>query len=120
MGDFNDYPDNKSLFEVIGAKSIKDKSADLINLAFELDKDNLGTIAYDGDWGMFDMFIVSKSLLNKTSWDVKKSTMKIFKEDYLLYYDKKYKQNQPSRFQGSRFFGGYSDHLAIYLYLEKK
>tara|TARA_B100000768_G_C11284977_1_gene381811 strand:+ start:10205 stop:11278 length:1074 start_codon:yes stop_codon:yes gene_type:complete len=119
-GDFNDYPDNKSLFEVIGAKSIKDKSADLINLAFELDKDNLGTITYDGDWGMFDMFIVSKSLLNKTSWDVKKSEMKIFKEDYLLYYDKKHQQNQPSRFQGNRFYGGYSDHLAIYLHLEKK
>ena len=119
-GDFNDYPYNKSLFEILEAKSVKDKSAQLVNLAYELDKDNLGTITYDGDWGMFDMFLVSRSLLDKSNWNVKKGKMKIFKEDYLLYYDKKYKQNQPSKFQGSRFYGGYSDHLAVYLYLEKK
>ncbi|MFK7757189.1 MAG: hypothetical protein AB8B53_09690 [Flavobacteriales bacterium] len=119
-GDFNDYPDNKSLESIVQAKSTKDKSAQLVNLAYELDKSDKGTITYQGDWGMFDQFIVSKSLLDKNSWEVKRSKMKIFKEDYVLYYDKTHKQKQPSKFQGSRFYGGYSDHLAVYLELYKK
>ncbi len=119
-GDFNDYPNDKSLAQILEAKSIKDKKAELINLAYELDKDDKGTITYEGDWGMFDQFIVSRSLLDNTNWDVKKNRMKIFKENYVLYYDKTHKQKQPSKFQGSRFYGGYSDHLAIYLNLRKK
>ncbi len=119
-GDFNDYPDNRSLYDVVGAKSVKDKSADLVNLAYELDKNDKGTITYKGDWGMFDMFIVSRSLLDKENWDVDRSKMNIFKEDYLLYYDNTYEQKQPSKFQGRRFYGGYSDHLAVFLKLKKK
>ncbi len=119
-GDFNDYPDNKSLEIIVEAKSIKNKEAQLVNLAYELDKSDKGTITYQGDWGMFDQFIVSRSLVDKNSWDVKRSKMKIFKEDYVLYYDKTHKQKQPSKFQGSRFYGGYSDHLAVYLELSKK
>jgi len=119
-GDFNDYPDNKSLENILEAKSIKDKSAELVNLAYELDKSNKGTITYKGDWGMFDQFIISRTLMDKNQWDVKSSKMKIFKEDYLLYYDKTHKQKQPSKFQGSRFYGGYSDHLAVFLELSYK
>lgn len=119
-GDFNDYPDNTSLETIVAAKSIKDKNAQLVNLAYELDKSDKGTITYEGDWGMFDQFIVSKSLIDKSDWDVKRSKMKIFDEDYVMYYDKTHKQKQPSKFQGSRFYGGYSDHLAVYLELSKK
>lgn len=119
-GDFNDYPTDKTLSKILQANSIKDKNAELINLAFELEKDDKGTITYQGDWGMFDQFIVSRSLLDNTDWNVRKNKMRIFKEDYVLYYDKTHKQKQPSKFQGSRFYGGYSDHLAIYLNLNKK
>lgn len=119
-GDFNDYPDNKSLSSVLGARSIKEKGAKLVNLAYELDKKDKGTITYKGDWGMFDQFIVSSSLLDRDNEDVKKQKMRIFDEDYVMYFDKTYNQNQPSKFQGRKFYGGYSDHLAVYLTLKIK
>ncbi len=119
-GDFNDYPNDKSLYDVIEAKSIKDKNAMLVNLGYELDKKDKGTISYKGDWGMFDDFIVSRSLIDKTDLDVQKRKMNIFKEDYVLYFNNTYKEKQPSKFQGSKFYGGYSDHLAIHLKLNFK
>ena len=117
-GDFNDYPDDKSLSVIVEAKSIKDKTATLINLGYELDRRDKGTVSYKGDWGMFDDFIVSRSLINKESLDTHKRRMNIFDKDYVMYYNKTYKEKQPSRFQGNKFYGGYSDHLAIYLTLK--
>ncbi len=119
-GDFNDYPSDKSLSGILDARSIKDKTANLVNLGYELDKKDKGTISYKGDWGMFDDFIVSKSLIDKTDLDVLKRKMNIFTEDYVMYYNKTYQEKQPSKFQGSKFYGGYSDHLAIYLSLNFK
>ena len=52
MGDFNDYPSNKSVFSVLRAKDNRIfRNGNLYNMAYALDKDNKGTYNYKGDWG---------------------------------------------------------------------
>src|SRR5690554_6412275 len=63
MGDFNDYPNNKSIREVLGAGH-PEKEDHFVNLTLPLHEQGLGTYNYRGDWGMLDQFIVSPSLVN--------------------------------------------------------
>jgi len=78
-GDFNDYPDNKSLVEVLGAKGSTAKRGDLFNLAWSPHQKDEGTINYKGDWGMFDQMIVSKALLDGKDTEIEGREMHIFK-----------------------------------------
>ena len=43
----------------------------------------------------------------------------IFKEDFMLYEDKKYGARPNRTYGGPRYFGGYSDHLPVFVELKK-
>lgn len=108
MGDFNDEPDNISIKEVLL------KEENLANAMLDLDLAGEGTYNYRGAWNMIDQFVVSKSFYQAIN-PLTVENIGIFKGEYLFYKDKKY-GNRPSRtYGGSRYFGGYSDHLPIYL-----
>ncbi len=120
MGDFNDYPDDKSMQLVLKAIVPKDQFKDdqLYNLAgLFLNKTGIGSYKYQGKWGMLDQFIVSGSLLNKTGLLYCKSTgMSIFKPDFLMENDRTYYGEKPFRsFVGYKYNNGFSDHLPIVL-----
>jgi predicted extracellular nuclease len=121
MGDFNDYPTNKSITQTLGADTLYKASttSGLFNLCYETESKNLGTYNYKGDWGMLDQFIVSYSLLNaKTRLHVHKNAAKILKEIFMLYTNKETQESKPnSTYGGSNYYGGYSDHLPIYMEL---
>ena len=121
-GDFNDYPDNKSINEVLNASQNYDQITDnqLYNLSSFLYKSkNIGSNKYQGNWGVLDQFFVSGNLLNKenkvfTSFD----DIYIFNADFLLEPDEGYFGYKPNRtFIGYKYNGGYSDHLPTYLIL---
>jgi predicted extracellular nuclease len=119
MGDFNDYPDNRSLTTSLGAVA-KDGKEDqeLVNLAYALDKANKGTYTYKGDWGMLDQIIVSDNLLKKKGIYTKAESLQIFRKDFMMYYDKNVKDSFPNRTYGrDKYYGGYSDHLPLRLTL---
>lgn len=120
LGDFNDYPVNVSLTDVLEAKpSDNRKKGELINLAYHYELSDLGTYPYKGDWGMLDQAIVSDNLLVKDGLYLEENSLDIFKKDFMMYYDKKYKEYKPNRtYGGPRYFGGYSDHLPILLHLK--
>ncbi len=121
-GDFNDYPDNKSINKVLNASQDYDQITDnqLYNLSSFLYKSkNIGTYKYQGDWDVLDQFIVSGNILDKknkifTSLD----DVYIFNADFLLEPDEGYFGYKPNRtFIGYKYNGGYSDHLPTYLIL---
>lgn len=120
MGDFNDYPDNKSLSETLKSKD-PDKEIlnnELYNLATALKKQNsIGSYKYKGIWGMLDQFIVSGALMNPNGMlHTQASNMFIFAPDYLLENDNSYKGIRPYRtYIGYTYHGGFSDHLPVYL-----
>ncbi|MEZ4887915.1 MAG: hypothetical protein R3E32_24520 [Chitinophagales bacterium] len=119
MGDFNDEPNNKSIVETLGAKSSsKDlKNNELFNTSAALDKAGKGTYNYRGDWNMLDQMIVSGGLLNDNKGVRANSEVTIFQEDWMMYDDKKSGKVPNKTYGGPNYYGGYSDHLPIFLIL---
>lgn len=119
MGDFNDYPTNKSIAQVLGAVAPKDdiQPRKLYNL---MDGRKEGTYRYRGEWGVLDQLIVSGFLLQghggiRTSYD----KAQILRYPFLLEEDEKYGGDTPFRtYWGMKYHGGYSDHLPICVDLE--
>lgn len=120
MGDFNDNPDNASLQEILEANKVKGtlESASLYNLSYNKYLNDEGTI-YWRSWDMFDQIIVSTSLLdNKKGLKVKEQDQHIFKPDWILYFPDR-GSPRPNRTKGRNYYGGYSDHLPVYVRLKK-
>ncbi len=118
MGDFNDNPDNKSIHDILNAKRFKKRLrySKLYNLSFENYKNDEGTIYWKG-WHMYDQFIVSSNLLNcNNQLFVSPPEIEIFKPDWILYTPRN-GPSIPSRTKGRFYYGGYSDHLPVYIRL---
>lgn len=120
MGDFNDYPENKSINNILDASQefnqIKENK--LFNLSSTFSKSkNIGTHKYQGEWGILDQFIISGNLLNKRNKIFTSiNDIHIFNPDFLLEPDKNYFGYKPNRtFVGYKYNGGFSDHLPTYL-----
>ncbi|MEI6435888.1 MAG: hypothetical protein WCP32_13660 [Bacteroidota bacterium] len=119
MGDFNDEPNNKSLSETLNAmKPVKNViPTGLYNLMYDRFLAGEGTLFYK-DWDLFDQFIVSGNLLIAKRG--KKPAIEppysfIFNPDWLLFKNKEGVMI-PNRTAGSKeYFGGFSDHLPVYI-----
>ena len=118
MGDFNDFPTNASLLEVLKAQPLNDSISDkgLYNLMYKLHVEGKGSNKHLGEWGALDQMIVSGSLLNSTnSFFTKQFDAHFFDADFLLENDNTYLGKQPFRtFVGMKYQEGFSDHLPIY------
>ena len=103
MGDFNDYPSNESLDEIL----VKD---DLLNLMSTSQVSGLGSYNYRGNWDWLDQIIVSKEISS-----FKLIKFGAFKEDFMMYTNKKGEVYPNRSFGGNKWYGGYSDHLPVFL-----
>jgi predicted extracellular nuclease len=119
MGDFNDYPTNKSIRSGIGAQkptAAADHHAlyDLF-LAKEHQKPDHGTYKHLGEWGFLDQFIVSGNLLDPASRiHTSPSRAGEVRLPFLLTEDKSNGGDKPRRtYNGPAYNGGISDHLPI-------
>lgn len=99
MGDFNDTPDNP-LYQRL--------SPTLVNLAEPLQRQGKGSIKYDGQWELIDLFFISESLLP--------AQMEILQVPFLQTPDTGHAGTKPLRtYSGPRYLGGASDHCPIWL-----
>lgn len=120
MGDFNDYPTDKSVKNVLKAGT---DTRGLYNLAYDLQmnaaKTHIGSHSYRGTWGMLDQIIVSPNMLSKTGgFNISQEDFDVFFEDFLLFKHPKYGTYQPNRtYAGPKYIGKYSDHLPVYVEL---
>jgi len=117
IGDFNDEPANTSLKETLGAKIPRDiQMKGLYNLLFPKDQQRMGTYNYKHEWFMLDNFIVSGGLMiGEKGYRIAPEHVKIFDAPWLMYDNPKAGMKVPNRtYGGPNYFGGYSDHLAIY------
>lgn len=120
MGDFNDHPDDKSIFQILKARSINYFRDDyeLYNLFFHRIKErDFGTYYYRGKWEILDQIIVSGNMLRTDNpITIKNSEAHIFKPDFLLETDKSTGNKKPRRtYVGPTYIGGFSDHLPVYV-----
>jgi endonuclease/exonuclease/phosphatase family metal-dependent hydrolase len=114
MGDFNDYPDDRSIHDVLGAREPQGSLEPhrLYNLMAGRQD---GTYRYRGEWGVLDHIIVSGYLLQgHKSIQTSKEKAQILRHPFLLEEDKKYGGEIPFRtYYGPNYHGGYSDHLPV-------
>ena len=119
MGDFNDYPTNRSISQIIGAKAppTHPETLKLYHLlARKALNQDFGSYKFHGEWGLLDHFIVSGTLLNQGSaFHTSEAKADVARLPFLLEEDTKYGGVQPFRtYRGMKYESGYSDHLPIY------
>ena len=101
MGDFNDYPTNESLADIL----VKD---DLVNLMSKSNVSGRGSYNYRGNWDWLDQIIVSQ-------YDFKLISFGAFEEDFMMYTNKKGEVYPNRSFGGNNWYAGFSDHLPVFL-----
>lgn len=121
IGDFNDEPSDKSLKDVLVAVQPENKTKKncLYNLMVPLQKKGQGSLYYD-DWDLFDQIIVSGNLISGKKINCNEDSVHIFDANWLMYKDPKKGIMRPSRTKGNKYYGGYSDHLPVYLELHEE
>ena len=130
MGDFNDDPTDESVEEYLGAKtSLKElQPGDFYTPFADMLKAGLGTLAYRDAWNLFDNIVITENLACGTTGklrlvkDPNKKTKyygNIFKPSYLIQKEGQFKGYPLRTFVGNNFQGGYSDHLPVFIYIDK-
>ena len=130
MGDLNDDPVNKSVYEALGAKGKMSQAkapGDLYNPFYDMYKSGYGSLAYQDSWNLFDNIVVSYNLINNPNnrvvlakSDNNKYWGNIFNRTFLTQRSGQYKNYPLRTFVGTNFQGGYSDHFPVFIYLLSK
>lgn len=124
MGDLNDEPTNRSVFEMLLSNNKRKNAGDreLFNLMYDMHNiEGEGTYYYQGNWNMLDHIIVSRAVINSPkglhcSYD----SGRILKEAFMLYQNEETQQLVPNRtYGGPEYYGGISDHLPVYVNLTR-
>ena len=116
LGDFNDYPNDPSLRQVLRAASLKIRAfpGDLINTTWNVHLDpDQGTCMYRGDWGVLDQIIISSGMIDGHGFKWVHESTGPFQQDYLLETGGKYAGWPFRMYRSGEYQGGYSDHLPI-------
>ncbi len=122
MGDFNDNPTDISIKKHLKAsgKTEKLKEEELYNPYEPIFKKGIGTTAYRDVWNLFDMIIISESLVTGKNGGFKLYKPVIFSKEFLIQQSGRYKGYPFRTFGGGVYLGGYSDHFPVYLFMVKK
>lgn len=112
MGDFNDTPEDPSIKDILCAgDALVNLFTDGKKLGFE------GTLKHQYNWQIFDQIIVTNSLIdNNKGLLYKDNSSTIYHADFLFQKDESYGGVKLFRtYVGPKYFGGYSDHLPVYI-----
>ncbi|GAB4151004.1 MAG: endonuclease [Bacteroidia bacterium] len=114
MGDFNDEPTDKSL-QSLNCKNIS-QGACFINKMDSIKASGDGTHYYKKEKNVLDQILVSAAFNEKKTYYA--ATAYIFKPEWIFAEVYKNDGLSPKRtYAGSRYIGGYSDHLPVYMEL---
>ena len=128
-GDFNDDPGNNSIVKYLDVhqtlENIENNGLYSLSAKF-INTNSRGTLKYKGKWNVFDQFIVSGSLLQKSKGIFTSEENSIIfygteGNEFLLEDDTRYLDKQPNRtYWGPNYHNGFSDHLPVYLDIQKR
>lgn len=80
----------------------------------------IGSLAYQGQWNLFDQIIISSNLLGKDRSTLKFIKAEVFNRDFLKQEEGKYKGILNEHMAGGVYLNGYSDHFPTNVYLAKE
>ena len=122
MGDFNDQPTDISIAEALRAREDKNAigNGDLFNMLADLHLLDKGSYFYKGIWNMLDQVICTPNLLNDKKGQLKVSNPQIFEEEWVMFKHKDYGLLPNRTYGGLHYYGGYSDHLPLYIDITRR
>jgi hypothetical protein len=86
---------------------------------YELKEQKLGSHYYKNEWSALDQIIMSNNLVNCTGKICyKNQSVTVYKQDWMIEQEGKYKGSPLRTFGGQKYLNGYSDHLPVYVILE--
>ena len=119
MGDLNDCPTDTSVYDVLRACHPSEmEEGCLINLFGKNDGLGFeGTLKHQTDWQIFDQIIVTSAVMEDgEGLHYQEGSARIFHADFMLEDDETYHGKKLFRtYIGPRYFGGFSDHLPVYI-----
>lgn len=119
VGDFNDGPENKSLKEALKAGREISSENGLQNLMFPIVDAKFGSYFYRGNWDVLDNVIVSKNLkADSKGLKLKEDKAFVYHPEFVCYKNKDGILTPNRSFGGNKYYGGYSDHFAVYTVLK--
>lgn len=122
MGDFNDTPFDKSISTILGAvPEGGNYAADaLIDLMADDQQNGKGSYNYKGKWQALDQIIVSPNLLDGKGADVNAAEAAWVKKEWMMFTHPSYGESPNRTYSGTKWYGGFSDHLPVYVPLTVK
>lgn len=120
MGDLNDDPMDESLQSLPARKHPQEVAeGEFYNPWWAtLQDEGVGTLYYRGNWNLFDQILLSRSLLPSAK-GLRYDHHEVFRRDYLIQQEGKYKGAPLRTHSGRTWLNGYSDHLPTIVYLTK-
>ncbi len=119
MGDLNDCPTDPSVYDVLRARHPSEREDGcLFNLFGKSDGLGFeGTLKHQADWQIFDQIIVTEGVMDdREGLHYQEGSARIFHADFMLEDDETYHDKKLFRtYIGPRYFGGFSDHLPVYI-----
>ena len=114
MGDFNDFPSNKSVHDVLRA-GVSNEHSVLFNMMSDFEALKKGTHFYKGEWSPLDQFIVSYGMFDNKC--ISANSFEVVTYDFLYYTSKDGVKSPARAYVGDSYKGGYSDHLPILMHV---
>ena len=114
MGDFNDFPSNKSVHDVLQA-GVSNEHSVLFNMMSDFEALKKGTHFYKGEWSPLDQFMVSYGMFDNKC--VSANSLEVVSYDFLYYTSKDGVKSPARAYVGDSYKGGYSDHLPILMHV---
>jgi endonuclease/exonuclease/phosphatase family metal-dependent hydrolase len=124
MGDLNDEPTNRSVFETLLANNKRKNASnrELYNLMYDRHNiDGEGSYNFRGKWNMLDQIIVSRSVIKSPGGlHCGYDSGRILKAEFMLYLNEENQQHVPHRtYGGPEYYGGISDHFPVFVTLTR-
>ena len=127
MGDMNDDPFDESMALYLhGREKLEDVGQmDFFNPFFKMVKDGLGSLCYQGQWGIYDQVLVNHDLAYAPDGGLKLTPInkgyygRVFKKRFMVTKHGQYKDYPLRTFSNGGFISGYSDHFPTYIVISK-
>ena len=129
MGDMNDNPTDESMTVYMkGKENIADVGPDDFFSPFtSMLKAGYGSLAYRGDWNIYDIILVNEPLAKPARGSLGiipivkgKYYGRVFSKPFMTQQTGQYKGTPFRTFSSGTFIGGYSDHYPTYIVVSSK
>jgi len=120
MGDLNDTPFDVSTATTLGAvpEGTDASTSGLVNLMANDQQTGLGSYNYKGNWQGLDQIIVSTNLLDGSGLNVNPDHAHWVKQKWMMFEHPTYGESPNRTYSGTKWYGGFSDHLPVYVRLQ--